>query len=408
MNKITTILLILLALVSNAQNCIQNTSSLQFDGISTYVSLATNNNLDVTDSITVEAWIRAGVWATLPARGSIVCNHGWYTGEQGFVLRAGGSGQLSFNIAFDSAGTSVGWKEVISGTGALQLNTWTHVAATFDGNNMKLYINGSLSQTKSLGIQGHIVPSLDYNLSIGRLADSNQVDHRYWTGNIDEVRIWHRVLNAAELAANMNTHIDALTAVELAGYYRLNENTGTTASDLGVGNNTGTVNNGTWSPIVPFAGAPAVPVINQSGPDLQSSALNGNQWYLNTIAIPGATASFYIPTQNGSYTVIVTDINGCSATSLPFVITTLSTENIDGNGLKFFQKQSSGVLMIEMDDNLIPEAELKVFDSNGRTVITIERGKLRNEIDIHTLSAGMYILYLQSGDKQFKQKLVVN
>jgi hypothetical protein len=61
----------------------------------------------------------------------------------------------------------------------------------------------------------------------------------------------------------------------------------------------------------------AIPTIQSSGNILTSSALTGNQWFLNGIAIIGATTPFYTLTsnaQNGSYTVRVTQ-NGCSATS---------------------------------------------------------------------------------------------
>jgi PKD repeat protein len=60
---------------------------------------------------------------------------------------------------------------------------------------------------------------------------------------------------------------------------------------------------------------PPVPTINLSGNILTSSSSTGNQWYLNGVAINGATNQTYTATSSGSYTVVVTNTFGCSATS---------------------------------------------------------------------------------------------
>jgi hypothetical protein len=74
---------------------------------------------------------------------------------------------------------------------------------------------------------------------------------------------------------------------------------------------------------------PPTPSINNSGPTnfctggsvtLTSDAPSGNQWYLNGNLIGGATSTSYIATASGSYTVTVTDGNGCSAISAPTVV----------------------------------------------------------------------------------------
>lgn len=61
--------------------------------------------------------------------------------------------------------------------------------------------------------------------------------------------------------------------------------------------------------------------INQSCFTLYSSSATGNQWYLNDTAISGATSQKYTPTQDGSYTLIVTIDSIVTAPSSPVVIT---------------------------------------------------------------------------------------
>ena len=69
---------------------------------------------------------------------------------------------------------------------------------------------------------------------------------------------------------------------------------------------------------------PSTPTIMISGSTLTSSSTTGNQWFLNSTAIGGATSQTYTATSNGSYTVVVTNSSGCTSTS---AATTYSSGN---------------------------------------------------------------------------------
>lgn len=66
---------------------------------------------------------------------------------------------------------------------------------------------------------------------------------------------------------------------------------------------------------------PPIPTITQNGGILTSSSAINYQWFLNGDTITGATSQFYTATQNGFYTVTVTNINGCTSTSDPLNVT---------------------------------------------------------------------------------------
>ena len=66
---------------------------------------------------------------------------------------------------------------------------------------------------------------------------------------------------------------------------------------------------------------PSVPTITPNGVTLVSSGSNFYQWYLNGAIINGAIGQVYTPSQSGNYTVVITDVNGCSNTSTPFNFT---------------------------------------------------------------------------------------
>jgi hypothetical protein len=87
-----------------------------------------------------------------------------------------------------------------SGTVKLPLNVWSHVAVTYDGASLKLYINGTLASQKSTTIQ---IQTSNGSLRIG----GNTVWGEYFKGIIDEVRLYNRALNTTEIQSDMNTPI---------------------------------------------------------------------------------------------------------------------------------------------------------------------------------------------------------
>jgi hypothetical protein len=84
----------------------------------------------------------------------------------------------------------------VSGTAGVPLDSWTHLAATYDGATLRLYVNGTQVATRA--ITGAIRASTGA-LRIG----GNNVWGEWFAGLIDEVRLYNRALTAAELQADM-------------------------------------------------------------------------------------------------------------------------------------------------------------------------------------------------------------
>jgi hypothetical protein len=80
------------------------------------------------------------------------------------------------------------------------LNTWTHLAVTYDGFSLKLYINGTLAATRT--VRGPIAASTDA-LHIGGTSALSA----WFSGLIDEVRIYNRALAPAAIVADMTTPV---------------------------------------------------------------------------------------------------------------------------------------------------------------------------------------------------------
>ncbi len=92
----------------------------------------------------------------------------------------------------------------INGGGTAPLNTWTHVALSFDGATLKSYLNGRVARTLT-GLSGNLVTSTG-PLKIGSRSDTliNQLPANRFNGLIDELSLYTRALSEQELLAIYN------------------------------------------------------------------------------------------------------------------------------------------------------------------------------------------------------------
>lgn len=376
-----------LTLSASAQLCDPNTHSMLFDGTTSYISFAPNNDFNLTEKITIEAWIKATAWVPVPLFGTIVSKHGWTMDERGFALRAGGNGQLSFVIAgVDQNGNYQGWKEVTSDDGELELNTWHHVAGVYDKKKLKIYVDGDL--VKSVNFNGTIRSSNDYNLHIGRIADDGAPNGRFWKGYIDEVRIWEKSVSENDLDDHKDEHINANSG-DLQGYCQFNEGSGTSVIDATSGSSSGIVNSVSWNTDVPFTNGVLRPIITQIGSDLYSNALLNNQWNLNGVPISGETGISITPYQTGLYSVTSTNIIGCTATSIPFPFIATGIEDVLENNISILYNQVEQTISFRSVKNLT-NVSLSIIDSYGRRMLTEDNIYLSESYNLEGFPAGIY------------------
>ena len=131
-----------------------------------------------------------------------------------------------------------------------------------------------------------------------------------------------------------------------------------------------------------------LPIITQNGTILSvPNIYNSYQWYMNGTAITGATQSSYTLTQNGAYSVSVTDTSLCTGSSATLNIGTSGIATVSNNGIKVFPNPTKSLLFIESVSNV----SIDVKDITGRTLIT-ETSKV---VDMSNLVSGMYIIYIK-------------
>ncbi len=159
--------------------------ALDFDGVDDYVDCGNDTLFDFTDAFSLSVWINwrtpIGDWQTVVAKG-----------DDAWRLARGGSTQ-TMDFGF-TAGGDRGWQAARTASD-VPLGEWHHVTATYDTTDgAKIYLDGVLEGTNT-DTDGITVGS--YPVFIG---DNSQQTGRLWDGLIDDVRIYDRVLSAAEIS----------------------------------------------------------------------------------------------------------------------------------------------------------------------------------------------------------------
>lgn len=159
--------------------------ALAFTGPYNYVQVQDSPSLDMTSQLTIAAWI----------------NPSW-TGNNRIMQKSSGGGDNQYrllkewgdNMVFHVPGLSPDRLEFV---GLPPIGEWTHLAATYDGQSMKVYYNGAVAgQQASTGQMG----VSDGTLTIGTKHETAPAGDEY-NGMLDDVRIYNRALSASEIIA---------------------------------------------------------------------------------------------------------------------------------------------------------------------------------------------------------------
>lgn len=221
-------------------------SSLLFDGEESVVEVPSSPTLSLTDLFTIEAWINPSGWGENPGTG-----FGRIADKDAirfFTLRSNpllGDNTLCLWLFTQSGGSSFSAIPESS----IVLNTWQHIAATYDGaaGEVKMYLNGSgQTLTQTVPPSGALNDNSTVDLTIG---NSNSRDDTF-DGIIDEFRIWNIVRTGGEIQSYMNQYLNG-NEPGLVGYWRMNEGNGQLVDDF-----TGNGNHGALTATEWVVGAP--------------------------------------------------------------------------------------------------------------------------------------------------------
>jgi len=204
-----------------------NRNALDFDGSNDYVDCGNSASVqrNGTQSLTLEAWVKptGGQWV------AVISKFVHTASNEGYSLEIFTDNKVSLLYGNNWSD----WNATTSST-SLTPGVWSHIAATYDGTTVKVYINGLLTQsatwTNGLTDSGT-------NLLLGARSGTT-----FYSGQMDEVRVWTVARTEAEIRESMCRTLVGNEA-GLAAYYRLDQIDGSTTYDLTSNANHGTLTN---------------------------------------------------------------------------------------------------------------------------------------------------------------------
>ncbi len=157
-----------------------------------FAEVADNPSLDITNQITLEAWVNfnaVGDGSTrIIDKSNASCGAPWSMYD---IRMAAATNEFAFDI------TTGGVNHVLGGnTTNWSANAWHYVVGTYDGSTMKLYVDGNLDGSQALS---GAISTNNQPVDIGRNKACN---NQYFHGSIDEAAIYSRALSASEVAAH--------------------------------------------------------------------------------------------------------------------------------------------------------------------------------------------------------------
>lgn len=157
---------------------------------------------------------------------------------------------------------------------------------------------------------------------------------------------------------------------------------------------------------------PPVPGITANGNVLTSDISNTYQWYMGSTLLTGETSVDYTITQSGTYSVEVTDVNGCSTMSNPFSATYTGLEDLPGKvQFKVFPVPSEGEVHLHLDAMERGDYLIELTNVIGEVIYT-ERmkdfsGKFMHTLALSEYGTGVYFVRLQSSGHALTRKVIV-
>ena len=164
---------------------------LEFDGSTNYVDCGADPSLDVTDTITVTAWIKAdiiGDWVGIVTKGIESAT---------FAMQTWGDGSLRFSPNWGDPAGAVG-SGSFNSDNKMAAGEWVHAAVTSDGETVRFYINGVLDT-----LEVELAITFGTNTESLTLGCDFPGGDEYYNGVMDEVRVYDEALTVAEIAQVM-------------------------------------------------------------------------------------------------------------------------------------------------------------------------------------------------------------
>ncbi len=159
--------------------------------------------------------------------------------------------------------------------------------------------------------------------------------------------------------------------------------------------------------------SPPNPVITQNMDTLRCSfdpSYTSYQWYDGNSIIPGATGTFYVATQSGNYSVIVSNQNGCSAKDEINITLAGLSMLASAEKIRIYPNPAADKLVISVGSSIDKsKTKLEIYNMLGEimysgSLFTLDG--LSKELTISSFAKGIYYVQLKNGNACLTQKFI--
>ena len=296
-------------------------NALNFDGVNDYAvvdNVGNNSNLSFagTANFTIEAWVKRentnGIAMIFSKYNGNVAGNYW--------------------LGIDSTGKPILSREAspwgVTATNSMPVNEWHHIAATYDGSQTRIYVDGVLNNTTTAPLSiNQNVSAIKVNIGAG-LANNSPA--YLFKGELDEIRVWNVARTATQIQQSFITTLQGNES-GLVAYYDFNQGIagGNNASVTAVVNTVNSASNGTLTNFTKtgttsnFIGNTTANISISGASNLCANATSqfthivaGGTWSVSSGAAATVSTSGLVTTvANEDITLSYTyTINGCSIT----------------------------------------------------------------------------------------------
>ena len=300
---------------------------------------------------------------------------------------AGASGQLSYELS-KRPNNKIGFYFSTNGSNYFGLETttvfpastnWFHIAVTYDGQAVKLYVNGVLQNTLA-----HSTPIFNNNdvtyVGATRTATPGSLLSWFWNGKIDDVATWNRAITAQEVASLSNGSV--ALPVDLTHFTATcNENT------TSINWQTASENNSDYFDL------------------LQSR--DGEVWTSKTITPSAGNSTStidYSYTENNEASLVYYKLKQVDKDGQFKEYGPISADCNENNQLTIFPNPTTGEITLRGLEQFSNVSSLSINDINGTVVKELD--PTTTLFNVETLQAGVYFLSITAGNKQEVVKII--
>ena len=282
-------------------------NALNFDGVNDYAivdNVGNNSNLSFagTANFSIEAWVKRentnGIAMIFSKYNGNVAGNYW--------------------LGIDSTGKPILSREAspwgVTATNTMPVNEWHHIAATYDGSQTRIYVDGVLNNTTSAPLSiNQNVSAIKVNIGAG-LANNSPA--YLFKGELDEIRVWNIARTPTQIQQAYKSALQGNEA-GLVAYYDFNQGLpgGDNSAISSVVNTVNSVSNGTLTNFTKTG-----TISNFVGSSIANLAIAG----LETVCA-NSTSQFTHPISGGTWSVS----NGANSTiNASGLLTTLGAESV--------------------------------------------------------------------------------